>query len=275
MTSTMPNLMPALPEIFVFSMACVILVVDLFLTERRRVVSYALTQLTLVGAAALTLNGFSTTSVYTFNQMFVADPLADVLKLAIYALAFFAFAYSRTYLRDREMYRGEYFVLGLFGVVGMMVMVSASHFLTLYLGLELLSLSLYAMVAFQRDSSQATEAAMKYFVLGAIASGLLLYGLSMLYGATGSLEIVAVRQAIAGMSSDNIILIFGLVFVISGLAFKLGAVPFHMWVPDVYHGAPTVVTLYISSAPKIAVFALVMRLLVGGLEDLAASWQPM
>ena len=271
----LPNILPALPEIFVFSMACVILIVDLFLTERRRVVSYALTQLTLVGAAALTLNGFSTTSSYTFNQMFVADPLADVLKLAIYVLAFFAFAYSRTYLRDRGMYRGEYFVLGLFGVVGMMVMVSASHFLTLYLGLELLSLSLYAMVAFQRDSSQATEAAMKYFVLGAIASGLLLYGLSMLYGATGSLEIVAVRQAIAGMSSDNIILIFGLVFVISGLAFKLGVVPFHMWVPDVYHGAPTVVTLYISSAPKIAVFALVMRLLVGGLEDLAASWQPM
>src|SRR3989344_4865294 len=228
---TLPNILPALPEIFVFSMACVILVVDLFLSERRRVVSYALTQLTLVGAAALTLNGFSTTSSYTFNQMFVADPLADVLP--------------------------------------------ASHFLTLYLGLELLSLSLYAMVAFQRDSSQATEAAMKYFVLGAIASGLLLYGLSMLYGATGSLEIAVVRQAIAGMSSDNIILIFGLVFVISGLAFKLGAVPFHMWVPDVYHGAPTVVTLYISSAPKIAVFALVMRLLVGGLEDLAASWQPM
>jgi len=272
---TLPNILPALPEIFVFSMACVILVVDLFLSERRRVVSYALTQLTLVGAAALTLNGFSTTSSYTFNQMFVADPLADVLKLAIYVLAFFAFAYSRSYLRDREMYRGEYFVLGLFGVVGMMVMASASHFLTLYLGLELLSLSLYAMVAFQRDSSQATEAAMKYFVLGAIASGLLLYGLSMLYGATGSLEIAAVRQAIAGMSADNIILIFGLVFVISGLAFKLGAVPFHMWVPDVYHGAPTVVTLYISSAPKIAVFALVMRLLVGGLEDLAVSWQPM
>src|SRR3989344_2433723 len=271
----LPNILPALPEIFVFSMACVILIVDLFLTERRRVVSYALAQLTLVGAAALALNGFSTTSVYTFNQMFVADPLADVLKLAIYALAFFAFAYSRAYLRERGMYRGEYFVLGLFGVVGMMVMVSASHFLTLYLGLELLSLSLYAMVAFQRDSSQATEAAMKYFVLGAIASGLLLYGLSMLYGATGSLEIAVVRQAIAGMSSDNIILIFGLVFVISGLAFKLGAVPFHMWVPDVYHGAPTVVTLYISSAPKIAVFALVMRLLVGGLEDLAASWQPM
>ncbi len=271
----MPNIIPALPEIFVFSMACVILLVDLFLPERRRIVTYVLTQATLVGAAALTLNGFSTTSSYTFSRMFVADPLADVLKLAIYALAFLAFAYSRVYLRDREMYRGEYFVLGLLGVVGMMVMVSASHFLTLYLGLELLSLSLYAMVAFQRDSSQATEAAMKYFVLGAIASGLLLYGLSMLYGATGSLEIAAVRQAIAGMSADNIILIFGLVFVISGLAFKLGVVPFHMWVPDVYHGAPTVVTLYISAAPKVAVFALIMRLLVGGLEELAASWQPM
>ncbi len=275
MTPMLPNLMPAAPEIFIFSMACAILVIDLFLSDSHRVVSYALTQLTLIGAAALTLNGFATSSGYAFERMFVADPLADTLKLAIYGLAFFAFAYSRSYLRDRGMYRGEYFVLGLFGVVGMMVMVSAGHFLTLYLGLELLSLSLYAMVAFQRDSAQATEAAMKYFVLGAIASGMLLYGLSMLYGATGSLEIGAVRQAIAGLSSDDIILIFGLVFVISGLAFKLGAVPFHMWVPDVYHGAPTAVTLYISSAPKVAAFALVMRLLIGGLEELSASWQPM
>ncbi len=275
MTTTFPNLMPALPEIFVFSMACAILVIDLFLSERRRVVSYALAQLTLVGAALLTLNGFAATGSYTFERMFVADPLADTLKLAIYGLAFFAFAYSRGYLGDRGMYRGEYFVLGLFGVVGMMIMVSASHFLTLYLGLELLSLSLYAMVAFQRDSARATEAAMKYFVLGAIASGMLLYGLSMLYGATGDLEIGSVRQAIAGMSADDLILIFGLVFVIAGLAFKLGAVPFHMWVPDVYHGAPTAVTLYISSAPKVAAFALVMRLLIGGLEELADSWQPM
>ncbi|MCR4302591.1 MAG: NADH-quinone oxidoreductase subunit NuoN, partial [Sulfuricaulis sp.] len=171
--------------------------------------------------------------------------------------------------------RGEYFVLGLFGVVGMMVMASASHFLTLYLGLELLSLSLYAMIAFQRDSGTATEAAMKYFVLGAIASGMLLYGMSMLYGATGSLEIAAVAKAIAKMSPDNIILIFGLVFVICGLAFKVGAVPFHMWVPDVYHGAPTAVALYIGTAPKLAAFALFLRLLVSGLEPLAGSWQSM
>jgi len=275
MTSVTSDLMLALPEIFVLSMACLILVLDLFLSDRQRTVSYALAQLTLVGAALLTLHGFAATGRYAFERMFVADPLADTLKLAIYGLAFLAFAYSRDYLRDRGMYRGEYFVLGLFGVIGMMIMVSAGHFLTLYLGLELLSLSLYAMVAFQRDSTQATEAAMKYFVLGAIASGLLLYGLSMLYGATGDLEIGSVRQAIAGMSSDDLILIFGLVFVVAGLAFKLGAVPFHMWVPDVYHGAPTAVTLYISSAPKVAVFALVMRLLIGGLEELADSWQPM
>jgi len=211
----------------------------------------------------------------TFSRMFVADSLADLLKLGTYVITFFVFAYSRDYLRDRGMFRGEYFVLGLFGVVGMMVMASASHFLTLYLGLELLSLSLYAMIAFQRDSGTATEAAMKYFVLGAIASGMLLYGMSMLYGATGSLEIAAVSKAIGKMSPDNIILIFGLVFVISGLAFKLGAVPFHMWVPDVYHGAPTAVALYVGTAPKLAGFALFLRLLVGGLEPLAGSWQSM
>jgi NADH-quinone oxidoreductase subunit N len=173
------------------------------------------------------------------------------------------------------MFRGEYYVLGLLGVVGMMIMASASHFLTLYLGLELLSLSLYAMVAFQRDSAVATEAAMKYFVLGAIASGMLLYGMSMLYGVTGNLEIAAVARSIANMPADNIILIFGLVFVIAGLAFKVGAVPFHMWVPDVYHGAPTSVTLYIGTAPKLAAFALFIRLLVGGLEPLNGSWQDM
>jgi len=211
----------------------------------------------------------------TFSRMFVADSLADLLKLGTYVITFFVFAYSRDYLRDRGMFRGEYFVLGLFGVVGMMVMASASHFLPLYLGLELLSLSLYAMIAFQRDSGTATEAAMKYFVLGAIASGMLLYGMSMLYGATGSLEIAAVSRAIGKMSPDNIILIFGLVFVIAGLAFKLGAVPFHMWVPDVYHGAPTAVALYVGTAPKLAGFALFLRLLVGGLEPLAGSWQSM
>jgi NADH-quinone oxidoreductase subunit N len=286
-----PDMLPAVPEIFVFSMACVILILDLFLSDRQRVVTYLLTQATLVGAFILTFKGMTVASVFTFSHMFVQDPLSDVLKLAIYGIAFFVFAYSRDYLRDRGMYRGEYFVLGLLGIVGMMVMASASHFLTLYLGLELLSLSLYAMIAFQRDSVEATddsrdgggrtasgtavEAAMKYFVLGAIASGMLLYGMSMIYGATGSLDIAAVSRAITRMSSDDIILIFGLVFVISGLAFKLGAVPFHMWVPDVYHGSPTAVALYIGTAPKVAAFAMIIRLLVGGLEPLSDSWQQM
>lgn len=271
----MPNVLPALPEIFVFSMASAILIVDLFLSERRRAVSYYLAQATLIGAAALTVRGMGAGTVMVFEDMFVADALADVLKLAIYLVTFFVFAYSRDYLREREIFRGEYFVLGLLGVVGMMVMVSASHFLTLYLGLELLSLSLYAMVAFQRDSGPATEAAMKYFVLGAIASGLLLYGMSMFYGVTGALEIARVRHAILGLDPNDIVLIFALVFVIVGVAFKLGAAPFHMWVPDVYHGAPTAVTLYVGTAPKIAAVALVLRLLVGGLEPIAGSWQDM
>jgi len=260
---------------FVLTMACVILLVDLFLSDARRGITYGLTQLTLVGAILLTARGMSSGAIITFNGMFIGDALASFLKLVIYIVTIFVFAYSRDYLRDRGLYRGEYYVLGLFGVVGMMVMASASHFLTLYLGLELLSLSVYAMVAFQRDSAQSTEAAMKYFVLGAMASGLLLYGMSMLYGMTGSLEIGAVRKAIAGLSNDNLILIFGLVFVVVGIAFKLGAVPFHMWVPDVYHGAPTAVTVYLGTAPKLAAFALVMRLLISGLEGLAVSWQSM
>ncbi len=271
----LPDLLPAVPEMFVFSMACAVLVLDLFLSERLRVVSYWLAQATLVGAALLTVKTMAGAPVTTFSGTFVADHLANLLKLGIYVITFFVFAYSRDYLRDRGMFRGEYFVLGLFGVVGMMVMASASHFLTLYLGLELMSLSLYAMIAFQRDSGSATEAAMKYFVLGAIASGMLLYDMSMLYGATGHLEMAAVNRAVAQMSADDITLIFGLVFVVAGLAFKLGAVPFHMWVPDVYHGAPTAVALYIGTAPKLAAFALFMRLLVGGLEPLAGSWQTM
>jgi len=275
MNFVVPNIAPATPEIFVFSMACVILIVDSFLTEPNRYVSYLLTQATLVVAAVLTVHGFHHAAVFTFNNMFVADPLADIIKLAIYGLAFVVFVYSRGYMRERGMYRGEYFVLALLGVVGMMVMTSATHFLSLYLGLELLSLSQYAMVAFQRDSSQATEAAMKYFVLGALASGMLLYGMSMLYGVTGSLDISVVKQKIATMSPDNVVLIFGLVFIIVGLAFKLGVAPFHMWIPDVYHGAPTSVTLYIGTMPKLAAFAMIIRLLVGGLQDLSPSWQDM
>ncbi|MCZ6732470.1 MAG: NADH-quinone oxidoreductase subunit NuoN [Gammaproteobacteria bacterium] len=275
MTPEIPNMWLALPEIFVCAMGCLILCVDLFVSKQARMVIYWLSQVTLLGAAALTLNLLMTPAGMTFSGMFVHDSLSNAIKLATYLIVFFVFVYSRDYIRERGMFRGEYFVLSLFGVVGMMIMASASHFLTLYLGLELLALSLYAMVAFQRDSAQATEAAMKYFVLGAISSGILLYGMSILYGLTGTLDIAGVRQAVAGMAADDVVLIFGLVFVVVGIAFKLGAVPFHMWVPDVYHGAPTSVTLYIGTAPKIAGFALVMRLLVGGLEDLAVSWQDM
>jgi NADH-quinone oxidoreductase subunit N len=272
MTPYLTSLAPAYPELFVFSMACVILMLDLFLSEQRRFITCGLSLLTLVGAAALTLQNFGAAGSL-YGGMFVDDLMADTLKLAMYTVLFFVLVYSRDYLGSRGMYRGEYFVLALFGVTGMMIMISAGHMLTLYLGLELLSLSLYAMVAMQRDSVPATEAAMKYFVLGALASGMLLYGLSMIYGATGSLDLAAVRKAIGAMKPDNMILIFGLVFVIVGLSFKLGAVPFHMWVPDVYHGAPTSVTLYLSTAPKLAAFAMFMRLLVGGLEGLADSWQ--
>jgi NADH-quinone oxidoreductase subunit N len=265
----------AAPEILVFSMACVILVVDLFLTDRSRIVSYLLAQATLVAAVALTLWGMTDSSIHVFNGAYIRDPMADVLKIAIYAAVFVAFVYSREYLGERDLFRGEYYVLGLFGLCGMMVMVSAGSFLTLYLGLELLSLNLYTMTAFNRDSALSTEAAMKYFVLGAIASGMLLFGMSMLYGATGSLDLATVHAAIGKLSPNHIVLIFGLVFVVVGVAFKVGAVPFHMWIPDVYQGAATPVVVYIGSAPKIAAFAMIMRLLVGGLGDLSASWQDM
>ncbi len=275
MTFAVPNMAPAAPEIFLAGMACVILLLDLVLDDSNRYLAYLVALASLVAAVGITLHGFHHRALYTFDHMFVADRLSDVLDLAVLGLAFCVLVYSRCYLRERGMFRGEYFVLGLFGVVGMMIMISAAHFLTLYLGLELLSLSQYAMVAFQRDSSRATEAAMKYFVLGALASGMLLYGMSMLYGATGSLDIPTVSAKIATMSPHNVILVFGLVFVVVGLAFKIGAVPFHMWIPDVYDGAPTAVTLYIGTMPKIAAFAMIMRLLVWGLQELAVNWQEM
>jgi NADH-quinone oxidoreductase subunit N len=264
MTFEMPNFVPAMPEIFVLGMACLILILDLFLSERSRVVTYLLTQATLVGAFILSLSLFSEVRELTFSDSFVLDPMAGILKLAVYSAAFMVFLYSRHYLRERGMFRGEFFVLGLFGVLGMMVMISAHSLLTIYMGLELLSLSLYAMVAMQRDSKVAAEAAMKYFVLGAMASAMLLYGMSMIYGVTGSLELAEVSSAVEGKGSQLILMV--------GVAFKLGAVPFHMWVPDVYHGAPTAVTLYISTAPKLAAFAMLMRLLVDGLGALQAQW---
>ena len=270
-----PDFMPALPEIFLLSATCFILIVDLYLTDKTRVFTYLLSLATLAITAALTVTMHTAEPVYTFSGSFVSDSMGDVLKVFVYLITAVVFVYSRSYLEARNLFKGEFFSLGLFGVLGMMVLISAHNMLTIYLGLELLSLCMYAMVALHRDSVSASEAAMKYFVLGALASGMLLYGMSLLYGVTGTLDITTVHQQVAGLSdsSEKIVLGLGLVLVIVGMAFKLGAVPFHMWVPDVYHGAPTAVTLYIGAAPKIAAFAMVMRLLVEGLGDLHAQWQ--
>ena len=271
----MTNLMPAAAEIFLLTMTCAILIADLLIRQNGRLVTYVLVQLTLLGCALITVGTHEHGVAYAFNNMFVDDLMADVLKLMVYLAVSMMLVYSRQYLTVRGLFSGEFMVLTLFATLGMMVMISASHFLTLYLGLELLSLSLYAMVALQRDSAVATEAAMKYFILGALASGLLLYGMSMLYGATGSLELGAVSDAIKSGAADKNLLVFGLVFVVSGLAFKLGVVPFHMWVPDVYHGAPTAMTMLIGSAPKLAAFAFVARILVEGLQPLVQHWSGM
>jgi NADH-quinone oxidoreductase subunit N len=276
LASVLPQiLVPVLPEIFVLAMVSLILLIDAALGEGKRYVAYVLSLVTLAVAAFLTVRDFSTMPVLALGGLVVDDPLSDALKLFLYLTVAVGLIYSRAYLQARGLYKGEFFVLALFALLGMMVMVSASHFLTLYLGLELLSLSLYAMVALQRDSSVATEAAMKYFVLGALASGMLLYGMSMVYGVTGSLALADMAQALADGTDLRIPLVFGIVFVVAGLAFKLGAVPFHMWVPDVYHGAPTAMTLFIGSAPKIAAFAFVARILGQGLESQVAEWRDM
>jgi len=286
MNFPLPDLMPAAPEILVLVMACVVLMVEAYDPRTRlaaatgeggepRVAGYALTLITLLAAAAVTAFTGGGDPAYTFSGMFVDDAMADLLKLMTYLAGIAAVIYSRQYLADRALMRGEYFALLMFAVLGMMVMISASHFLTLYLGLELLSLSLYAMVALQRDSAQAVEAAMKYFVLGALASGLLLYGMSMLYGLTGTLELAKMAQVLGDGVENKTVLAFGLVFLVAGLGFKLGAAPFHMWVPDIYHGAPTAVTLFIGSAPKLAAFAFVMRLLADGLQPAHGDWQQM
>jgi NADH-quinone oxidoreductase subunit N len=271
----MPDLYPAAPELFLTAMACAILIVDLFAGSARRWLTGLLAILALVGCTVITYVTFDGTASLTFSNMFVDDPLGDFLKLLTYLAVIVVLVYSRDYMAARGLDKGEFYLLVLFATLGMMVMISAYHFLTLYLGLELMSLSLYALVAIDRDSPRATEAAMKYFVLGALASGLLLYGMSMVYGATGTLELGGVAQAIHDGSGNRNILVFGLVFIVAGIAFKLGVVPFHMWIPDVYHGAPTAVTLFIGSAPKLAAFAMALRLLVSGLFGLADDWQTM
>jgi NADH-quinone oxidoreductase subunit N len=274
MNFVIPDFYPAAAELFVVAMSFVILMAGTFAKDSRGL-TYALTQLTLFGAAAITLFTMDGQVNFTFSNMYVDDLMGDFLKLILYFSVAIVLLYSRGYMHDRKMETTEYYVLAVYATLGMMVMITANHFLTLYLGLELLSLALYAMVALQRDSARATEAAMKYFVLGALASGLLLYGISMLYGATGTLEISGVAQSIYHQAGSKTVLMFGLVFVVAGLAFKLGVVPFHMWIPDVYHGAPTAITLFIASAPKLAAFAMAMRLLVNGLFELADQWQSM
>ena len=270
-----PDFSPAYSEIFILLMVCLVMLVDLAAGEKRRYITYGLTQATLIGCAFLTFVTFSEETTLTFSGMFVDDAMADILKLMVFVTVSAVLIYSHTYVRDRGILTGEFFCLILFATLGMMVMISASHFLTLYIGLELLSLSLYALVALRRDSLIATEAAMKFFVLGALASGFLLYGMSMVYGATGSLHIQNVAEVIAGGVNNHEVLVVGLVFIVAGIAFKLSAAPFHMWAPDVYQGAPTAITLFIGSAPKLAAFAFVMRLLIDGLGDLVSDWQGM
>ena len=275
MNFVISDLLPVLPEVFVLTMACVILIADLLIRQNGRLVTYMLVQLTLLGCSLIIIGTHENGVVYAFHNMFVDDLMSDVLKLFTCLALSMMLVYSRQYLTARGLFTGEFMVLVLFAMLGMMVMISGNHFLPLYLGLELLSLSLYTIVALQRDSAIAIEAAMKYFVLGALASSLLLYGMSMLYGATGTLELGAVTQAIQSGAADKNLLVFGLVFVVSGLAFKLGVVPFHMWVPDVYQGAPTAVTMLIGSAPKLAAFAFVARILVEGLQPLVQHWSGM
>ena len=258
------------------AMTCLVLVVDLFLPQEKRGFTLLLSVVTLGMAIAAVIAVAPLSAVSSFGGSFVLDQLAVVLKIATCGITILVFVYSRDYLADHDIYKGEYYVLGLFATLGMMVMISAHSFLLVYLGLELLSLSLYAMIAFNRNSLSASEAAMKYFVLGAMASGLLLYGISIFYGITGTLDLNQLSAAInSQLSQHPIALGFALTFIVVGLCFKLGAVPFHMWLPDVYQGAPTSVTLFIGTAPKIAGFAMAIRLLVDGLGDLQVDWSQM
>lgn len=262
------------PEILMLTMASVILLVDTFSKDPQRRITYYLSQLTLILTAILVIKLMPDQAVYAFLNSYINDGMTTVLKTGIFTIGFFAFLYSHEYLKEHGGLKGEYFVLGLFAILGEMVLISAYNLLTIYLGLELLSLSLYAMVAMHRKSMEASEAAMKFFILGAMASGMLLYGMSMIYGITGSLELTTIASNIENDSS-NPLLIFGLVFILAGIAFKLGAVPFHMWVPDVYQGSPSCVTLFLASAPKLAAFAMAIRLLVDGLAPLMDDWQGM
>jgi NADH-quinone oxidoreductase subunit N len=271
---TWASLQPALPEIYLTAAICVLLLADVFAGERRRNLAPTLTLLILAGGAAITAYCANVdTRVVLFSGSYVTDPLAVMLKLFGFMSLAVALLYSREYLERRGMMRGEYYMLSLTTLLGIFVMVSANSLLTVYIGVEIMSLSLYAMVAFDRESGVAAESAMKYFVLGAIASGMLLYGMSLIYGLNGTLNLDDLAEKATGAPSLGVIL--GLVFMVVGVAFKFGAVPFHMWVPDVYSGAPTAVTLLLSTVPKIASFAFAFRLLAHGMGSVGEAWQSM
>jgi len=275
-TFSLATLAPAMPEVVLSVLVFLLLVIDAFLDPREeRHITYWLAIVTLVGTAVLCAVTMGGASAVTFSGLFVADYLSQFLKCVMLLTVAATLMMSRRHLQDRGLLTGEFLCLAIFSSLGMMVMISAHHFLTLYLGLELMALAQYAIVALQRDSARATEAGMKYFVLGALSSGLLLYGLSMLYGATGSLELTRVAFSIEHGQAHGMLATFGLVFVVAGIAFKLGNAPFHMWIPDVYHGASTPATILIGAAPKIAAFAFVIRLLANGLQGLTGDWQQM
>jgi NADH-quinone oxidoreductase subunit N len=263
------------PEIFLGTAACAILMIDLFLKQGQRAVSSWLAILTVLGTAGLVMAQPWTPHVLAVGDMFVLDPLAQVLKVVTLIIVAAVFLYSGEYLKHRSIFKGEYYVLGLFATLGILVLASAANLITVYLGLELLSLSLYAMVAFDRDSGLAAESAIKYFVLSALSSGTLLYGMSIVYGVTGSLDLAQISHALQGGAAANIGLLFGMSFIVVGVGFKFGAVPFHMWIPDVYQGAPTSVTLYIGSASMVGSLALTMRLLADALGAAHHDWAQM
>lgn len=269
------HIITIMPEIVLLLMISVILIVDVFLGPEKKVVSYVLAQVALFVVAIVVVLGASDKPQIIFDGCYIKDELSDVLKVFIVIVTGIGFLYTRSYLQQRDLFRGEYYVLSLCAVLGMMIMASAGNFISIYLGLELLALSQYALVSFDRESRYGSEAAMKFFILGAIASGILLYGVSMVYGATGKLDFISISKASDAISENGSLMVYGLVFLVIGIGFKLGAVPFHMWVPDVYQGAPTAVTLFIGTAPKLAGFAMAIRILVDGVGMYQIDWQGM
>lgn len=272
---TRQDLLLIAPELWVLTMTCVILFVDMFIKEERRGIIHGLGMITLLFAAIITLRGDYNGSAIAFSGSFIRDTMGDMLKLFSYFTLALVYIYAKFFLREFRMFRSDFYTLSLEALLGIMLLISANNLIMVYLGLELLALSSYTLVAYDRDSPRGSEAAMKYFVLGSMASGMLLYGMSMIYGATGSLDLGRIAEAVQVSGSSDLILVFGLVFLVVGLAFKFGAVPFHMWVPDVYQGSPVSTTLFISTVPKLAAFAMAYRLLQTGLGGLHEDWMQM